>query len=109
VETFLWEGDGDAAWREAQAGGCSDELWLELAKRREKKHPEDALSVYLRLAGAVTSRTGESAYREARKHVQKAKALMERLGRPQEFAPFIAGLREANRRKRNLIRLIADL
>jgi uncharacterized Zn finger protein len=109
VEIFLWEGDGDAAWKEAQAGGCSDELWLELAKRREKKSPEDALSVYLRLAGAVTSRTGEGAYREARKHLQKAKALLERLGRPQEFAPFIAGLREANRRKRNLIRLIADL
>lgn len=109
VEIFLWEGDGDAAWREAQAGGCSDELWLELAKRREKKHPEDALLVYLRLAGSVTSRTGEGAYREARKHLQKAKALLERLGRPKEFASFIAGLREANRRKRNLIRLIADL
>jgi tetratricopeptide (TPR) repeat protein len=47
VEIFLYEGDEEAAWREAEAGGCSDGLWLRLAQAREKKHPEEAAPIYL--------------------------------------------------------------
>jgi hypothetical protein len=39
VEIFLFEGDPESAWREAQTGGCSDSLWLRLAAAREKEHP----------------------------------------------------------------------
>lgn len=46
VRIFLWEGNVEAAWREAKEGGCSNELWLELATGREENHPEDSLSIY---------------------------------------------------------------
>jgi hypothetical protein len=46
VRIFLWERDIDAAWQEAQAGGCSAALWLELAQRRREHNPADALHVY---------------------------------------------------------------
>jgi uncharacterized Zn finger protein len=31
VRIFLWEGNVEAAWREARQGGCSEKVWLELA------------------------------------------------------------------------------
>jgi uncharacterized Zn finger protein len=46
VQIFLWEKDTAAAWAEAKAGGCTNELWLALAGLREKDHPEDALPIY---------------------------------------------------------------
>jgi hypothetical protein len=45
VRIFLWEKDVEAAWREAGAGGCSDGLWMELAGKREKDHPEEVLPI----------------------------------------------------------------
>ncbi len=49
VEIFLDEQETEEAWQEAQAGGCRNDLWLRLAAKREIEHPEDAVSVYLRL------------------------------------------------------------
>src|SRR2546427_12731594 len=46
VEIFLYEGNSEEAWRESQAGGCCDSLWLRLAAVREKEHPEDAAPIY---------------------------------------------------------------
>ncbi len=46
VEIFLYEGNPEESWREAQAGGCSDSLWLRLAASRETEHPEDAAPIY---------------------------------------------------------------
>jgi tetratricopeptide (TPR) repeat protein len=36
VRVFLWEKNIEAAWREAKSGGCSGNLWLQLAAKREK-------------------------------------------------------------------------
>lgn len=46
VRIFLWEKNIEAAWVEAKNGGCTHDLWLELAAKREGDHPEDALTVY---------------------------------------------------------------
>ena len=43
VAVFLWEKDVEAAWNEAQASGCTHDLWLELADLRASDHPADAL------------------------------------------------------------------
>ncbi|MGC9455766.1 MAG: SWIM zinc finger family protein, partial [Phycisphaerae bacterium] len=48
VQIYLWERDVEAAWQEAQAGGCSDALWMKLAGLREKDHPADAVEIYQR-------------------------------------------------------------
>jgi hypothetical protein len=55
----------ETAWREAQEGGCSNNLWTELAAKREKKHPEDALPIYQRQLEPVLDRKNNEAYKEA--------------------------------------------
>ena len=39
VQALLWDEEPDMAWREAVAGGCTDEVWLQLAAIREQEHP----------------------------------------------------------------------
>ena len=65
VRVFLWEKKVEAAWSEAMSGGCSNDLWLELAAKRERNHPEDALEVYKRQIEHTVGRTSTEAYRDA--------------------------------------------
>ncbi|MEW6490460.1 MAG: hypothetical protein AB1578_21430 [Thermodesulfobacteriota bacterium] len=108
VEIFLWEKDVDAAWAEATAGGCSEELWMTLAAKREKKHPEDALTVYQNRIEPTIARTNNEAYREAMKFLRKVRELMLRLGREAEFEGFVRSLRTTHRLKRNWIKLLDE-
>ncbi len=106
VRVFLWEKDVEAAWREAQEGGCSNELWMELAGKREKDHPADALPVYRRQIEPTLNRKNNEAYREAVGLLRKVRALMVRLGREPEFARCLASVRAAHKPKRNFIKLL---
>ncbi|MDQ4042843.1 MAG: hypothetical protein M3118_03375, partial [Actinomycetota bacterium] len=101
VRIFLWEGEIEIAWREAKEGGCSNELWLELAARREEDHPEDSLSVYEARVEPLIQQTNNKAYREAYKLLLRVRALMRRLGREQEFDEYLELLRAEYKRKRN--------
>jgi tetratricopeptide (TPR) repeat protein len=109
VEIFLWEKDGDAAWTEALVGGCSDRLWLELARLREKEHPADAVDVYKRLVDPVIEQKNDEAYTEAFRMVGKIYELMGRLGKPAEFQSYLANLRLRHKPKRNLMKLLDKL
>jgi uncharacterized Zn finger protein len=106
VRIFLWEGDVEAAWREAKEGGCSNELWLELAARREEDHPEDSLSVYEARIEPLIQQTNNKAYQQAYKLLLKVRALMRRLGREQEFDEYLELLRIEYKRKRNFMKLL---
>lgn len=106
VRIFLWEGEVEAAWREAKEGGCSNELWLELAAGREDDHPEDSLSVYEARIEPLIERTNNAAYREAYELLLKVCALMQRLGREQEFDEYLELLRAEYKRKRNFMKLL---
>jgi len=106
VRIFLWEGDVEDAWREAKEGGCSNELWLELAARREEDHPEDSLSVYEARIEPLIQRTNNKAYQEAYDLLLKMRALMQRLGREQEFDEYLELLRAEYKRKRNFMKLL---
>ena len=106
VEIFLWEGDADGAWREAKEGGCSRQLWLQLAARRERAHPQDALAVYREQIPMVLAQTGTSAYHEAVGFLRKIQDLLAALGTAEEFARYTAELRALHRRKRNFIKLL---
>lgn len=65
VEIFLHEKDLESAWREAEDGGCSEALRLELARRREKTHPEDAARIYQAHVARILQHANNSAYVEA--------------------------------------------
>ena len=107
VRILLWEGRPDDAWRASQEGGCSDGLWLDLAREREQDHPEDALSVYgPRVGPMVAAATGD--YSEPVRLLLRIKRLMTRLGRQDEFAREIEELRSTFKRKRNFLKLLDE-
>jgi uncharacterized Zn finger protein len=106
VRIFLWEKDLDAAWAEAKLGGCSRELWLELAAKREKDHPGDALEAYRAQVEPTLARKNNDAYREAVGLIRKARGLLARLGREPEFGDYLAALRLAHKPKRNFMKLL---
>lgn len=107
VEIFFWEGEDEAAWQEAQQGGCRANLWLELAGRREKDHPQDALQVYrARIDPLVEQTTGD--YTEPVRLLLRIRALAHRLGQDADFAADIQGLRTTYKRKRNLLKLLDE-
>jgi len=109
VEIFLWEKDVEAAWREAQAGGCHDSWWMELARLREKEFPADVVPVYQKQVEALINQKNNSSYAEAVKLLRKIRDLMTRLQRSEEFASYLARVRTAHKPKRNFIKLAERL
>lgn len=108
VDIFLWEGDDEAAWREARAGGCSHRHWLRLAERRAATHPEDALAVYREQLPVVLPATGSGDYDRAIGFLRTIRDLLTALGRADEFSRFTADLRAQHRRKRNFLALLTQ-
>jgi uncharacterized Zn finger protein len=106
VEIYLHERDIEAAWREAQAGGCSDGLWLQLAAAREKEHPADAAPIYLKQAEAAVSATRNGRYDDPVALLVKTAAVMKRMGQSAEFVRQLEALRVKYKIKRNFIKLV---
>jgi uncharacterized Zn finger protein len=109
VEIFLWEKDFDAAWCEAQEGGCHKSLWLTLAGKRESEHPEDALAVYQSLVEPTIEQRNNVSYAEAIELIRKIGRLLKRLDREEEWLHFLDTLRMNHRRKRNFMALLAGV
>lgn len=103
---FLWEKNVEEAWQEAQAGGCSAELWMELAAKREKEHPADAVTVYQRQVGYFIDNKGNDSYEAAVRLLHKLHRLMAPLGRTAEFNSFVTDLRARHKPKRNFTKLL---
>jgi uncharacterized Zn finger protein len=106
VEVFLWEDDVEAAWAEAQAGGCSDGLWMRLAAAREADHPADVLPIYQNHVERTIQVKKNDAYAEAVEWMHKIQDLLDRLGRRHEFPAYAAEVRARHKPKRNLIKLL---
>ena len=106
VEIFLWEKDEEAAWNEALTGGCRDSLWLDMAKKREKDHPADAVPVYQRLVEPIIARMKNDAYDEATRMILHIRELMHGMGQKAEFAAYLAQVRLRHKPKRNLMKLL---
>jgi uncharacterized Zn finger protein len=106
VEVFLWEKDGEQAWQEAQAGGCRNDLWRELADLRGETHPGDAATVYRRLIEPVIDVKKNDAYADAVKMLKTIRGWMKRAGQEREFATYYAGLKLRHKPKRNLMKLL---
>jgi uncharacterized Zn finger protein len=106
VRIFLWEKDVEAAWREAKEGGCSNDLWLELAAKREKEHPEDALPIYQAQVEPTLNQKNNEAYRAAVGLLRKVRTLLVRLEREAEFARYLETVRAAHKPKRNFMKLL---
>lgn len=106
VKVFLWEGDVDAAWKEAVEGGCSVHLWLELAQKREADHPGDVLPIYQEHVERLIGQKNNRAYAEAVELMRTVQDLMGRLSRNSGFPAYVASVRAAHKPKRNLMKLL---
>ncbi len=106
VRVFLWEKDGEAAWREAISGGCSADLWLDLAAKREALHPEDAVPIYQAAVERTVMLKSNAAYEQALHLVAKVGRLMTRLGRDADFTAYLGSVRAAHKPKRNFMKLL---
>jgi len=109
VEIYLWEGDSEAALREAKAGGCSEPLWLQLAAALEAKQPEDAIEIYRARIDPIVDRKNNQAYDEAAELLRKIQRLMRRTGQAPAFVDYVAAVRAKHKAKRNFMQRIADL
>ena len=106
VNILLWEKNPDAAWREAIDGGCSNDLWLALAAKREKEHPEDALPIYQRQIDPTLNRKNDHAYRDAIALLRQIRDVMVRMERAPEFKRYLESIRSAHKAKRNFMKLL---
>ena len=106
VRIFLWEKDVEAAWHEAREGGCSQDLWLQLAAKREHDHPEDAMVIYKNRIEPTLARKNNDAYQEAVTHLKKIHQLMTAVNRQEEFSDYILSLRLTHKPKRNFMKLL---
>ncbi len=106
IEVLLWEKRYDEAWMEAQSGGCSERLLLELAKHREKAHPEDAIKIYQTLVEPLVQRTNNASYQEAVSFMSKVHGLMKTLGQEAAFSDWVHALKGEYKRKRNFIKYV---
>jgi uncharacterized Zn finger protein len=106
VEIFLSEAQEDLAWQEAQTGGCSKQLWLKLADRRQRTHPDDALPIYQREIDYLIQQTNNPAYAEAVSLLHKVHDLRVRLNQPTDFTTLVDHLRKTYKAKRNFIALL---
>ncbi|HTF47535.1 MAG TPA: SWIM zinc finger family protein [Pseudonocardia sp.] len=102
VEVLLWDGDADAAWQAAVDGGCRDELWLRLARRRAATHPADAIPVLLAAADQSIGHKNRNSYRVAASLLAEAGPLFTRCDRQEDYRSHLAALRAAHRPKRAL-------
>ena len=103
---FLWEKCEEDAWNEAKKGGCDNYRWLDLAKLREKKHPEDAIEIYRRQVVPIIERTNNNSYHEAVEFLKKIHTLMNDLGEGEEFQTWLSDLKREYKRKRNFIKYV---
>ncbi len=106
VQIFMWEKDHEAAWREAQASGCNDSLWMDLAKLREQSHPADAVGVYQRAVDRVLAPTNSRTYPDAVSHVRKVARVMKAANHIEALRDYLMALRTRHKAKRNFMQLL---
>nr|CRH06485.1 Protein of unknown function. Containing zinc ion binding domain [Candidatus Magnetococcus massalia] len=106
VAIFLWEGDMETAWLEAREGGCSGPLWLELAELRGKIDPYNSVQIYREHIRILLKRADKKNYVESVQYLGKIKKLLKAMGKPEDFGPIVAGIRNEHKRKKNLMALL---
>ncbi len=105
IDVLIAEGDAAAAWDSAQ-GVASDTQWQRLADLVAETRPADALAVYLRLIDTLRLQTGDGVYERMAQLLISARGCHDRLGTAPAFRSYLRALREDQKRKRRLIRIL---
>jgi uncharacterized Zn finger protein len=107
IDALLDDCDLDAAWTAADSGAADDQ-WIRLADASVATRPADALAVYLKVIKPLTEQTGDKVYHQMASLLLSARACHEALGTPDKFLQYLAVLRMSQKRKRNLMKVLAD-
>jgi uncharacterized Zn finger protein len=109
VDALLQEGDADTAWVVA----TEDPTWdpggdrrARLAQAREPTHPDEALSLYMLVAGEELLQTGRRAYARAIAILKRARRAAGAAGQDRWFSDQLLDLREQHRRRPALIEML---
>ncbi|MFI9625501.1 SWIM zinc finger domain-containing protein [Streptomyces sp. NPDC052042] len=108
VDALLDDKDTDAAWQAATELGAHDGQWLTLADHIRPDRASDALDVYQRLAEPLTRQTGNAIYERLVSLLLSMRDCHRSLGTPDAFTAYTTALRTAQKRKRNLMRLMDE-
>lgn len=106
IEILAHEGDHDCAWALYQQHGCTHDLAMRLAKRRESDHPLDAIDVYVLDVERHIDHKNKTGYRAAVRQLTHIRDLAEHAGRPDVAADIIEYVRTEHRLKRTLMALL---
>ena len=87
----------------ARTHGCTQHLWLQLAKALEADTPEEAVRIYQAQIDSVVTRGDKAAYFEAAQLIARLCKLMHATKREQEYTTWLAGVRLRHKAKRNFI------
>ena len=109
VDALLQESDADTAWVVA----TEDPTWdpggdrrARLAQAREPTHPDEALSLYMLVAGEELLQTGRRAYARAIAMLKRARRAACTAGQDRWFSDQLVNLREQHRRRPALIEML---
>ena len=103
---LLYEGRVDEAWSAALAFGCGHEMWMTLARARERTHPLDAVGVYEPQVLVLIDMMKTSYYESAVELMDRIRRLAAAAGDPDRFAALLERVRTEHRAKRNLKKLL---
>lgn len=106
VTILLWEQRDEEAWEEAKAGGCSRDLWLQLAQMREQNHPEDAVRVYQEEIDKELAVISNGDYGDPIRWLLKVRGLRQRLNQEERLHSYVLRLRAEYKRKRNFMKAL---
>jgi uncharacterized Zn finger protein len=109
VEIYLYEKDTVKALQAAKTGGCTDHLWLQLAKACENEFPQDAVNIYQSRIGAIINQANQNAYGQAAHLLKTIKKQMTKLGKTRQFSTYINQIRNEHKRKKNFLIIIKKL
>jgi uncharacterized Zn finger protein len=105
IDALIDEGNLAAA-RAAAQDIASEARWIRLANASVTKCPAEALAVYVKVIERLTQHTGDAVYRHVAEHVLAVRACHEALGTMDEFRRYMVLLRMAQKRKRNLMKIL---
>lgn len=105
IEVLLHDGEVEQAWDEANLSGCRRILWLELARRREREHPLDAIPIWQGEIERIIDAKNNQAYAAAVDLIARVGGLQMAADREVDFPSYTAKLRATHKPKRNLMRL----
>jgi uncharacterized Zn finger protein len=105
IDVLIADGDIDAAWDEAD-GVASDDQWHRLANLVAETRPADALAVYRRLIAMLKAESGDAIYVRMAQLLVSARMCHHRLGTDAAFGTYLRALRDEQKRKRKLIKIL---